>query len=759
MRTMCGTILAAVFAAAAAEAGLRQEGTMSAEDENLRLAAAEFGKFHRLATGREPTPDALSLMIDPYVSKSGRDAYSIVSTASGARVKGSNLRSVFFGIYDLLERRAGCRWFWDGDVVPKRDAIDLSGLDIREEARFEHRAIRWFAHRGLKRFQAEHWGPDDWKREIDWCLKKRLNIGMLRIGQDDLFARAFPGVDPAPSRRGVSGYDDRSPFWPLSFRGSMRAEIQSYGRRRGFLFPEDFGTMTHWYSPTPPDFLEKNGPAFLPQTTGIYARPETLVWDVRDARWADAYWELTKVAVRDWGGGKPEMLHTIGLGERRCFLGRARNFELKESVLKTFLDRAARDFPEAKILLAGWDFFATWTPDEVKGLVAKLDPQRVILWDYESDAVRDMSGRSAAPDYLAEWGVVGKFPYTFSVFLALENGLDARANYPLLEKRLARAASDPMCKGAILWPEASHTDMPLLDWFAECAWTGAASIDDMLPRFCESRYGGQAEAMLPVWRRIVPASRLLDWNGNAPNLFLSGGKTAPGAGEPEAADAPCEDWAAEAAGLPGALRALAEVPWASERLRRDTVDAARCAIDRALVFGMRRFARDAAAWKAARSGNGETLAREADNLAGMLETLADVLDQHEDYSLVESLRALETIHPVPADFPDTLFENAANNYCRGHQAELVRHWCLPLARRWADRVAAAAAAGDRTADLLPPRGEEVESLRLKLKKRGLPALASATGRSQVRFAQACRRAAILGAAVIAESAETKGTAK
>ena len=211
--------------------------------------------------------------IDPKISKSGRDAYSIVSgnaavagrppyrggekgragsplPAVALTITGSNLRSVWYGLYDLLERRGGCHWFWDGDVVPKRDSIDLSNLDVHEEAHFEYRAIRYFAHRGLTRFQAEHWGPEDWRREIDWLLKKRLNVFMLRIGQDDLFQRAFPEACkyPDPTKRlpgAGSSYNDRTLFWSLQYRGELRRRIQKYGFDRGLLAPEDFGTMTH----------------------------------------------------------------------------------------------------------------------------------------------------------------------------------------------------------------------------------------------------------------------------------------------------------------------------------------------------------------------------------------------------------------------------------------------------------------------------------------------------------------------------------
>ena len=59
-------------------------------------------------------------------------------------------------------------------------------------SQFEWRATRYFAHRGLRRFSAEMWGPEDWKREIDWLLKNRLNLFFFRLGMDDLFQKAFP---------------------------------------------------------------------------------------------------------------------------------------------------------------------------------------------------------------------------------------------------------------------------------------------------------------------------------------------------------------------------------------------------------------------------------------------------------------------------------------------------------------------------------------------------------------------------------------
>ena len=114
--------------------------------------AAEFAKYHRQITGRDAPDGMVKFAIDPKISRSGHDAYRIVSVGASVplargragcaslpvvTITGSNLRSVWYGLYDLLERRGGCRWFWDGDVVPKRDSIDLSNLDVHEEAHFE----------------------------------------------------------------------------------------------------------------------------------------------------------------------------------------------------------------------------------------------------------------------------------------------------------------------------------------------------------------------------------------------------------------------------------------------------------------------------------------------------------------------------------------------------------------------------------------------------------------------------------------------
>lgn len=190
----------------------------------------------------------------------GGDNYRMLAVPHEGRdlviLAGGNGRSTIYAVYDFFRRQAGAEYFWDGDRIPRRNTIELAGLDVFQKPHFGYRGLRYFAHRGLHRFQAEHWDWDDWRREIDWLLKKRFNLFMLRTGIDDLFQRAFPGEVTYPPSDGQDpdaedrSYNDRTSFWALRYRGELRKQVLQYARDRGLMHPEDTGTITHWYSHT-----------------------------------------------------------------------------------------------------------------------------------------------------------------------------------------------------------------------------------------------------------------------------------------------------------------------------------------------------------------------------------------------------------------------------------------------------------------------------------------------------------------------------
>ncbi len=744
-----GATLMALSGPAAGAASCGLAPSCKSADYGLDLPRAEFARYYREITGKDAPDGAVKFSIDPKVSKSGRDAYRIVTTASGQQqggipapavtITGSNLRSVWYGLYDLLERRGGCRWFWDGDVVPKKNSIDLSNLDVREEAHFEYRGIRYFAHRGLTRFQAEHWGPEDWKKEIDWILKRRLNTFMLRIGQDDLFQRTFPDAcaypDPAKPLPGTgTAHNDRTLFWSLQYRGRLRDNLQKYAFARGLMVPEDFGTMTHWYSRTPEDFLAKKKPEFIPLANKgpSYHVPNSQVWDIRDDKWVDEYWKMTKTAVETYGRGAPEprLLHTIGLGERMCYKDRKRNFDMKILALDKFLAKAHADYPAAKVLLAGWDFYSTWKPDEVKALLPRLDATRDIIWDYEGD----LSANDHNPENnFTKWGLVGKFPYTFSIFLAYESALDARTNYPVVEERQKVVQDDPFCKGYILWPESSHTDTLGLRYFTANAWSDKAiPHGDVLDELCASRYGELAGPMKTAWKAALPASWLRGWGSNYGRFVVGKGLDA------GAASATIKRWSSPVKDAEAVFGMFARVPWRDEFVKRDTVDIARMVLDRAIALHMMELCRDIAAWRkggATASVQQQDIVARAEKIAALCDKMADLLALHTDYSLWETYQRMDAVEKIQnPEFSKTLFENASCGYCRSHQYELARHWYAPHARKMADRLAKVLAAGDRAAKL----SEGAEEARRALKARPLESLKPTLPRTEENFRKVLR---------------------
>ena len=663
----------------------------------VTAAANEFRKYWHEVTDRpvaKASEKRVTFEVDPKLD-AAHDEYRIVSDDKGVRFVGANGRAVLYAVYDFFERQAGCRWFWDGDKVPKKETIELGGLDVREKARFEYRGLRYFAHRGLTRFQAEHWGLEAWKKEIDWMLKRRLNIFMPRIGMDDVWQKAFPDIVPYPDPtkklpEATKGYDNRSLFWSLQDRGELRRQFTAYARDRGLMVPTDSGTLTHWYSRTPIAFLEKENPPFIKQACKLYGERTGLVFDVTQEKWMDKYWRLSEAAMES-GYGDSNLLHTVALGERMISTNRAENLAYKVAHLKRMFGYLGRKRPDAQMLFAGWDLYNTWLPSEVRSLIPQLDPKRVMIWDYEADSTEGTQPGAKPDDQrnFTRWDLVGKFPYTFGIFLAYENALDIRANYRLIEEREKVAAADPMCKGYIFWPESSHTDTFLLRYFTANAWKPGQSHEQLLPAFCRDRYGRNAAKFEDAWKRVIPLSSILGWWGNW------GMNTTWWSDEYlEGRDYEQDRELLEAG--PEALGILASIEPEDEFQRRDVIDLARTVIDRATIAARYHLARDYAGW-CSNTVSAAEVKRSAKAYLKLVNAATEILALHTDYSLDESYDRLCRDGDVRAkDFPKVLLDNAINGYCRSHQYEIAAGWYQPMAKAVVAEFLRRLEAGDRT---------------------------------------------------------------
>jgi len=613
---------------------------------------------------------------DDYNIRYGTDDYHIRTQTIKCRkylfLAGGRPRSGIYAVYRYFELFCGCRWFWDGDRIKKTE-LKFDGIDTAESPRFDYRGLRYFAHRSLHRFQAEHWSFEDWKTEIDWILKKRLNLFMLRIGLDDVFQKAFPECVKYPDRdeplpEAGEGYDDRSLFWSLEYRGELRKKLLQYAFERDLMHPEDCGTMTHWYSRTPIDFLEAKNPELLSvQKSDAYSENTGLVWDIRKDENLENYFRLTDAHIREYG--KPEIFHTIGLAERSFSDDREDNMRLKLNVYRRIASHLKEKYPNAPLLIASWDLWAFYTPEEVQRLVSELDPMQAVILDYTSDTVRENN--------FTNWGIVGKFPWIFGVFSAYEPSSDIRGCYELTNERLRIAKADMMCKGLVLWPELSHGDTLVTEYFARNAWDEEIlSPEELVDIYCHDRYSEKNyEKMLTVWRDFLPVVEMRSWSVEH-NAWKSDGDIFVQIHNRTRFDdnyIPFEGWGENITHQKAAvriLRSLAEIETDDEQLRRDVYDISRTVLGR-YIDGAIHLAEVLYAAKNKRLHDAVCGAE------GLMKSICDLLAGHEDYSLFSSLERLRSVTETNPDFEKTLKQNAENNYCRSYIYENAVYLYMP----------------------------------------------------------------------------------
>lgn len=676
-----------------------------------KIASAEFSKYHRLITGKDietiTEDDGHSPLIvlgtdadNEYTAKCyldgtfkgftlqyGSDGYCIRSAVIDGRdhlfIGGGRDRAVLYAVYSYFEKVCGCRWFWDGDRVPNSDSIKITDIDIHEQPRFEYRGLRYFAHRGLHRFQAEHWGFEDWKKEIDWIMKKKLNLFMLRIGNDDIFQKAFPETVAYPefnTREDKTGYNDRTSAWPLEYRGKLRKMILDYAFERDLMHPEDCGTSTHWYTPTPKDFLEKEKPDLFVQTTATYSAEDMLVWDIRKKRNMDYYMKLTETHLKEYG--REGLFHTIGFAERMYSDDRAENQRMKLFVYRKLISYLRKNHPFSKLLIASWDLWYKYTPEEISDLLCELDPNHAIIFDYTSDFPGEQN--------FTNWNLVGKFPYIFGIFQAYCNNSGPLGKYDVIEKRLKIANDDDKCQGMVFWPELSHGDTFMTEYFANNAWAPLEKdYESHVKQYCTDRYAQFAESLLPVCEKFVSFVPLINWENHQAEMFFKPLNVIKWIEEGDARTTGTEYATPDTmkALEPDAeyiLSTLAELNTDDELVLRDIYDIARAVIGRYIHVGVHEAGLMVYRWK----GGGEKphgALKLMDKSIELARVLTEVLGQHNDYSLLHSYQKLFDEAPVNSCFERTLKENATCAYNRTYVYEHLKYLYIPemeIVRTW-----------------------------------------------------------------------------
>ena len=287
------------------------------------------------------------------------------------------------------------------------------------------------------------------------------------------------------------------------------------------------------------------------------------------------------------------------------------------------------------------------------------------------------------------WGVVGKFPYSFGIFHAYEWENDLRGYYDNIKERMPVAVADPMCKGYVYWPENSHSDPLILEFFTHNAWNpDVLTPEEIIPEMCRNRYGEYATVMEDAWFASMP---LIESFKKLPPLF----RDIQGYISSETNEKNMELYRSRLASvepqlseLPTVLKCLSEVPYGKGNafVDRDAIDLARTIAGRLFTVETFRYKIVQNDWKNGKASAAD-VRKAGESALNMLKSIRDILTLHDDYSMNASMKQMEAVYsPLNPTFAQALKGNAENSYCRTYILELFDYDFIPEMERYISYV-------------------------------------------------------------------------
>jgi hypothetical protein len=167
-------------------------------DPVLSFAGRELARYLRMLTGSEPDvlgvrevtgrADAVWLGIcdqvplppdEAMAPDLWDDGYAIWVGEVGLYIAGRNARSVLYGVYAFLEGQ-GVRYLrpgYEGEVVPRIEALKLPDSPVIERPRYRHRGVCIEGAPSIAHAL----------EMVDWCAKKRMNTVFLQFLSSQYF--------------------------------------------------------------------------------------------------------------------------------------------------------------------------------------------------------------------------------------------------------------------------------------------------------------------------------------------------------------------------------------------------------------------------------------------------------------------------------------------------------------------------------------------------------------------------------------------
>jgi len=289
-------------------------------------------------------------------------------------------------VYHLLELVLGCGFFEDGERVPKVPAIAVQDLAISEKPYFPYRGFQID-----QRYTAPYWSLDEWKAEIDWRVKKKLNLmwfsPSLVRGAVWTTPADEPSADPTPER-----YLANRRTWEALGLGlgldtsedettRMGREVIEYARARGM----EIASFTGFGGAVPKEFKEKNPDVQYFELAWEETAP-TIQIDPRDPMYAQVMALQIREHIKIFG---TDHRYEMGIyGESNPGSSREEGLQLRMAVAESVSKAIRAADPEGLWQLDSWCFqgHPDLSPAELERVLAHIPNDVVYILDIWGEA-------------------------------------------------------------------------------------------------------------------------------------------------------------------------------------------------------------------------------------------------------------------------------------------------------------------------------------------------------------------------------------
>ncbi len=456
---------------------------------------------HRLIVG---TPESCRLIKEkaPELWQDNipeKDAFVIRTVGEDIIFSGCRNRATIYSVYHFLETYLNAGFFWDGDAIHHIDTGDVPEIDLYEESAFLYRFSRSGSDCNAGYTFTHWWNFDQWKNEIDFLMKNKVNMARIGLGFDAVQKRAYRkmginapdtqiDLDRIEAAKKVYDYCNMVGIDMVNYLPTVSVSDAFYDAH-----PEGDYYGSKWV--TGDEFAQN---ADIPQP-----KPRTLFPD------SPVYKELIHAFLNAWK-------ETYGFIDKYFIIQTPCESKITadlETVLLSSLaapSKAVREIvSDAKIVIDGWNFRFMyndiWKNGVFKRLLTSAAENEVIVLDlwpswpgstplYQMEDFKDVNVRPFIVAFLNEFGGDNRMQGCFDALITEA-------------KRMLTDASASNASGLGNTAEVMYFNVNYYYLLYRAAWNPMnIQKDDFIKYAVKHRYGDDLfDATVPAFRLLVNA--------------------------------------------------------------------------------------------------------------------------------------------------------------------------------------------------------------------------------------------------------------